>query len=106
MYQRGSGVVVNTASVAGLVGHVDHAAYVASKHGIVGLTKVAGAEAAPYGVRVNAVAPVHTEMMDVVEAMKSPGDAGGNGSDFCKHPCPPVRDRRRRRWRCAFPADR
>ncbi len=77
MYERGSGAIVNTASVAGLVGHVDHAGYVASKHGIVGLTKVAGAEAAAYGVRVNAVAPgpVHTDMMDEVEAMKSPGDA-------------------------------
>jgi NAD(P)-dependent dehydrogenase (short-subunit alcohol dehydrogenase family) len=77
MYERGSGAVVNTASVAGLVGHVDHAGYVASKHGIVGLTKVAGAEAAAYGVRVNAVAPgpVHTEMMDAIEAMKSPEDA-------------------------------
>lgn len=77
MYERGSGSVVNTASVAGLVGHVDHAGYVASKHGIVGLTKVAGAEAAAYGVRVNAVAPgpVHTEMMDAIEAMKNPEDA-------------------------------
>jgi NAD(P)-dependent dehydrogenase (short-subunit alcohol dehydrogenase family) len=77
MYERGSGAVVNTASVAGLVGHIDHAGYVASKHGIVGLTKVAGAEAAAYGVRVNAVAPgpVHTQMMDAIEAMKSPEDA-------------------------------
>ena len=77
MYERGFGAVVNTASVAGLVGHVDHAGYVASKHGIVGLTKVAGAEAAAYGVRVNAIAPgpVHTGMMDAIEAMKSPEDA-------------------------------
>lgn len=77
MYERGSGAVVNTASVAGVVGHVDHAGYVASKHGIVGLTKVAGAEAAAYGVRVNAVAPgpVHTDMMDAVEVMMSPENA-------------------------------
>ena len=47
MYARGRGSVVNTASVAGLVGHVDHGGYVASKHAVIGLTKVAGAESAP-----------------------------------------------------------
>lgn len=77
MYQRGSGSVVNTASVAGQVGHLQHAGYVASKHAVVGLTKVAGAESAPHGVRVNAVAPgpVRTEMIEAIEAMKNPDDA-------------------------------
>ncbi|MEP7021202.1 MAG: SDR family oxidoreductase [Pseudonocardiales bacterium] len=76
MYERRAGAVVNTTSVAGQVGHLGHAGYVASKHAVVGLTKVAGAEAAPYGVRVNAVAPgpVRTDMIESIEAMKSPGD--------------------------------
>jgi NAD(P)-dependent dehydrogenase (short-subunit alcohol dehydrogenase family) len=74
MYQHGQGSVVNTASVAGQVGHVEHGAYVATKHAVIGLTKVAGAESASRGVRVNAVAPgpVRTQMIEAIEAMKSP----------------------------------
>ncbi len=77
MYEQGRGAVVNTASVAGLVGHIDHGAYVASKHALVGLTKVAGAEAAQHGVRVNAIAPgpTRTAMIESVEQMKSPDQA-------------------------------
>lgn len=77
MHARRHGSVVNTASVAGLVGHVDHGAYVASKHAVVGLTKVAGAESAPYGVRVNAICPgpVRTAMIESIERMKSPEDS-------------------------------
>ena len=77
MYQRGSGAIVNTASVAGQVGHLDHGGYVATKHALIGLTKVAGAEAAAHGVRVNAIAPgpVRTEMIEAIESMKSPDAA-------------------------------
>ncbi len=77
MYERGSGSVVNLASVAGAVGHIDHAGYVASKHAVSGLTKVAGAESAGKGVRVNCVAPgpIRTDMIAAIEAMKSPDDA-------------------------------
>jgi NAD(P)-dependent dehydrogenase (short-subunit alcohol dehydrogenase family) len=57
MYARGDGAVVNTASVAGSHGFRNLAAYCASKAGMIGLTRVAAVEAAPYGVRVNAVAP-------------------------------------------------
>lgn len=57
MRARGWGRVVNIASAHGLVGSVHKAAYVAAKHGIMGLTKVAGLEFANTGVTVNAVNP-------------------------------------------------
>ena len=57
MLKNGGGAIVNTASVAGLVGFATLPAYVASKHGIVGLTKCAALEFAKGGVRVNASAP-------------------------------------------------
>jgi NAD(P)-dependent dehydrogenase (short-subunit alcohol dehydrogenase family) len=64
MLRRGSGSIVNVASVAGLLGIADRAAYNASKHGLVGLTRTLAAEWGGRGVRVNAVCPgwVKTEM--------------------------------------------
>ncbi|HKH12937.1 MAG TPA: SDR family oxidoreductase [Rubrobacter sp.] len=66
MLDRGSGSIVNVASVAGLLGVGDRAAYNASKHGLVGLTRTLAAEWGGRGVRVNAVCPgwVKTEMDD------------------------------------------
>ncbi len=57
---------MNTASVAGLVGSRGGCAYVASKHGVVGLTKTAALEFSSRGVRVNAVCPgvIETPMVD------------------------------------------
>jgi len=72
-----AGSVVNIASVAGLRGVADRAAYNASKHGLVGLTRTLAAEWGGRGVRVNAVCPgwVKTEMDDASQASGAYRDA-------------------------------
>lgn len=57
MKENGGGAIVNTASTAGLVGNSNMAPYIATKHGVVGLTKAAAKEYGDQEVRVNAVAP-------------------------------------------------
>ncbi len=59
--QGGGGAIVNMASIIGLVGTVGAAAYSASKHGVMGLTKTAALENAKSGIRINAVCPGFTE---------------------------------------------
>lgn len=74
MLQRGSGSIVATASVAGVVGAGGLAAYVASKHGVVGLVRSMAIDSAGANVRINAICPgmIETPMVDRL-AQVTPG---------------------------------
>lgn len=68
MIERQRGIIVATASAAGVIGAAGLPAYVASKHAVVGLVKSTAVNVAPYGIRVNALCPhmVDTPMLDKV----------------------------------------
>jgi len=74
MLQQGSGAIVNTASIAGLVGLPTSSAYVAAKHGVVGLTKTAAIEYATQNIRVNSVCPGYIETEMTREVMQRRGE--------------------------------
>jgi len=81
MYERGFGRVINVASVLGRVATKYAAAYVASKHGLVGLTRTVALEGARKGVTANAICPswVDTEMMR--EAVQAVVDSTGRSHE-------------------------
>jgi NAD(P)-dependent dehydrogenase (short-subunit alcohol dehydrogenase family) len=84
MIAQKRGAVVNTASVAGLVGSPGMLAYCASKHAVIGLTKVASGDVAKHGVRVNAVCPgpIETRMIHALEAQLYPSNPGKMGERY------------------------
>jgi NAD(P)-dependent dehydrogenase (short-subunit alcohol dehydrogenase family) len=73
MVAQGGGAIVNTASIAGLIGLPTSSAYVAAKHGVVGLTKTAALEYADDKVRVNAVCPGYIETKMTEDTMRRRG---------------------------------
>jgi len=81
MYERAWGRIINVASVLGRVGVKYSAAYVASKHGLVGLTRTVALEGARKGITANAICPswVATQMMD--EAIQAVVDSTGRSTE-------------------------
>jgi NAD(P)-dependent dehydrogenase (short-subunit alcohol dehydrogenase family) len=76
LVRRGGGSIVITSSVAAVIGNPGVVAYIASKHALTGVMKVAAKELAPHGIRVNTVNPglVDTPMMRGIEAQICPED--------------------------------
>lgn len=86
MKEQKSGSIVNTASVAGLIGSPQMMLYNSSKHALMGMNKVAALEAAPFNVRVNTVNPgvINTQMMRQIEEKVAPGAATAAQSAYAE----------------------
>jgi NAD(P)-dependent dehydrogenase (short-subunit alcohol dehydrogenase family) len=77
MLKQNKGSIINTASIAGLIGSPDIAVYTASKHAVIGLTKAAAVECSTTGVRVNCVCPglIDSRMLSAIVEGRNPGNA-------------------------------
>jgi NAD(P)-dependent dehydrogenase (short-subunit alcohol dehydrogenase family) len=77
MLKQNRGSIINTASIAGLIGSPDIAVYSASKHAVIGLTKSAALECSATGVRVNCVCPglIDSRMLSAIIEGRNPGNA-------------------------------
>ena len=75
MRDQGSGAIVNCSSLGGLVGLPQRAAYHGTKHAVLGMTKSAGVEYAPRGIRINAVCPGTIDTPMVAEMLEGQADA-------------------------------
>jgi NAD(P)-dependent dehydrogenase (short-subunit alcohol dehydrogenase family) len=75
MLKQNAGSIINTASIAGLTGAADVAAYTASKHAVIGLTKSAAIECSTTNVRVNCVCPglIESRMLSAIFDGRNPG---------------------------------
>lgn len=80
MMSADGGVIVNTASIGGLGGMPGQAAYAASKHGVIGLTRTAAAEYGPRGIRINAICPTGVMTNMVEQALAGLDEAGRAGA--------------------------
>ncbi len=75
MRDQGSGAIVNCSSLGGLVGLPERAAYHGTKHAVLGMTKSAGVEYAPRGIRINAVCPGTIDTPMVADMLEGQADA-------------------------------
>jgi NAD(P)-dependent dehydrogenase (short-subunit alcohol dehydrogenase family) len=81
MASRGRGRIINVASIAGLKGYPYLAAYCASKHGLIGLTRALAAEYGGQGVTVNAICPGYVDSQMLTQAIQNIVDKTGRSAD-------------------------